>query len=120
MAAVVPTVAFYLAVVIGVAQVEYKSISVGGLIAAFPLYLVFVGLPSMFPFAVARHGWVRAMALLVMCATAAAAGALVATTDDAQAGLAVFIVWYVGVPLGATILVGQAIASRRHALGDRP
>jgi len=117
MAALLPTLAFYVALVIGVAQIDYKSVSATGMLAAFPVYVVFVGLPSIVPFAVARFSWLRAVVLLVMTATAATAGALVATTDDAQAGLAVLIVAYVGVPLGVMIAVGQAIGSRWHVIG---
>jgi hypothetical protein len=111
-AAVIPTLAFYIGVLAADTQVDFKSLSASGMVAGLPLYLAFVGLPSVFPFALARLVWVRAVVLLVMTATAATAGALVVTTDDAQAGLAVLIVAYVGVPLAVVIALGHAIGSR--------
>ena len=111
-AAVIPTLAFYVAVVAADTQVDYKSVSASGMVAGLPLYLAFVGLPSALPFALARHAWVRVVVLLAMTATAATAGTLVVTTDDAQAGLAVLIVAYVGVPLAVVIALGHAIGSR--------
>lgn len=112
LAAGIPTLAFYVAVLVADTHVDFKSVSASGMIAGLPLYLAFVGLPSVFPFALARHAWVRAVVLLAMTATAATAGALVVTTDDAQAGLAVLIVAYVGVPLAVVIALGHAIGSR--------
>jgi hypothetical protein len=104
--------AFYIGVLTADTQVDFKSISASDMVAGLPLYLAFVGLPSVFPFALARLVWVRAVVLLVMTATAATAGALIVTTDDPQAGVAVLIVAYVGVPLGVVIALGHAIGSR--------
>jgi hypothetical protein len=54
-----------------------------------------------------------------MTAAAAAAAVTMATSDDAQAGLAVFIVGYVALPLAALVWVGETLFKvwRRTELG---
>jgi hypothetical protein len=93
--------------------VDYRSGSFVGLIAASPAYLGFVALPSLFPMAAASPGWMRVSVLTVMTAVAVVAAVLVVTSDDAQAGLAVFLVPYVGVPLGTVVWVAQTVLNAR-------
>jgi len=87
--------------------------SLGRLATAAPLYLAFVALPSFLPLAAARAWWTRLVALVLMTAAAVAAAILIVTIDDGQAGLAVFLVPEVAIPLGAVIWIGHAIADRR-------
>lgn len=77
--------------------------------------LFFVGIPSAVPIAAARRAPLLLISLVVMTATAAVAGVLVVTTEDAQAGLAVLWVPFVAVPMAAAIWVGRAVAARRRA-----
>lgn len=53
--------------------------------------------------------------LVVLTAVAALSGFLVATSNDAQAGLAVLLVPYVALPLAAVIWLGEAVAASRRA-----
>lgn len=89
--------------------VEFRSVSIGVLVAGAPLYLGFVALPSLLPLAAARAGVMRAAVLVLMTGVAV----LAVATDDAQAGLAVFLVPYVAVPLAALLWIGQAVAASR-------
>ena len=100
--------------------VDDKSISLVALVAASPVYLGFVALPSLFALAAASPGWMRVTVLTAMTAVAMIAGVLVGTSDDAQAGLAVLLVPYVGVPLGAVVWVARtAMNARRTASPER-
>lgn len=76
-----------------------RSTALVALIPWAAFSLAAVALPSALPLAAARHRWVKLLVLVVMAATAALAGVLVVTTDDAQAGLAVLFVPYGAVPL---------------------
>jgi hypothetical protein len=119
-ASLVPWAAFLAAMAITDIWVDYKSMSLVALIAASPVYLGFVALPSLFPLAAAPPGWMRLTVLTVMTAVAVIAGVLVVTSDDAQAGLAVLLVPYVGVPLGAVIWVARtAMNARRTTSPER-
>jgi hypothetical protein len=119
-ASLVPRAAFLAAIAITDIWVDYKSISLVALIAASPVYLGFVALPSLFPLAAAPPGWMRLTVLTVMTAVAVIAGVLVVTSDDAQAGLAVLLVPYLGVPLGALVWVARtAMNARRTTSPER-
>jgi hypothetical protein len=98
LASLIPCAGFIAAVEVAVLSVENKSTSLGGHIASAPLYLAFVALPSLLPIAVARRGLMWISVVIVMSAVAVAAGIAVATTDDAQAGLAVLWVPFVAEP----------------------
>lgn len=113
-AALVPVVAYLAAIAITDLSVEFRSVQLGGLVAAAPFYVLFVGLPSLFPIAVARTARWRILTTLIMTAVAVMAGVLVVSTDDAQAGLAVLWVPYVAVPLGLVLWIGRAISDRRR------
>ena len=86
------------------------------LLIVSPVYVIFVAVPSALPLAAASRGWMRWAVLTVMSAVAIAAGVTVVTSDDAQAGLAVFLVPYVGVPLAGAALVVRATLSRLQRL----
>ncbi len=116
LASLFPWAGFLGAIVVADLSVEDKSTSLGGLIAAAPLCLAFVALPSLLALAVARRRLMWISVVIVMTAVAAAAGILVATTDDAQAGLAVLLVPYVAVPLAGVLWIGEAVAARRTAM----
>ncbi|MFN0030390.1 MAG: hypothetical protein ACKV2O_24820 [Acidimicrobiales bacterium] len=66
----------------------------------------FISLFSLLPISAAPAGLAPAAVTGVMTAVALAAGVLVTTSDDAQAGLAIFLVPYVAVPLA--LLIGLA------------
>jgi hypothetical protein len=67
---------------------------------------------------VARHRAVRQAVTAAVTAAAVLAGVLVATTDDAQAGLAVFWVSYVALPLALVVwLVDEVVDARRTRAG---
>jgi hypothetical protein len=115
LASLIPWAGFLAAVEVADLSVENKSTSLGGLIASAPVYLAFVALPSLLPLAVARRGLVWISVVIVMSAVAVAAGILVMTTDDAQAGLAVLWVAFVAVPLAGVLWIGEAVAARGAA-----
>ena len=75
---------------------------------------IFVAPPAYLAIVVARHPAVRWAVLAVVTAAAAVAGVLVATTDDAQAGLAVLWVAYVALPLALAVWLGQRIVAARR------
>lgn len=112
LASLIPWAAFLAATVVADRWVEYKSTSLAGLAAAAPLYLGFISLPSLLPLVVARRGAAWIAVLAVMTAVAVAAGVLIVTTDDAQAGLAVLWVPIVAIPLAGVLWIGEAIAAR--------
>jgi len=112
-ASLIPWAAFVLATALADVWVDYKSISVAGLVTAAPLYLVFVALPSALPLAAARSRSLWLAVLVVMTGVAAIAGVLVVTTDDAQAGLAALWVPFVAIPLAGVLWVGQTVMERR-------
>jgi len=96
-----------------VADVRYDgSTSLVGLVLAAPLYLGFVALPAFLPLAVARHPATKAFEVANMTAAAGYAGIAMATSDDAQAGLAVFVVADVGIPLAGIVWTGQVVVPR--------
>lgn len=111
LASLIPWAAYLGATAVAYVWVGY-SFSPVGLLSAGPLYLPFVALPSLLLLAVARHRATKIVVLVVMTATAVLAAVLVVTTEDGQAGLAVFLVSYVAIPLFAVIWVGQAVIPR--------
>lgn len=88
---------------------------IAGMIVTAPFYWLVVGLPSVAVVAAARHRSVAVAGLVVMAAVAVYAGAGMAASDDAQAGLMVLIVPMVGVPLAVLCWIGQSVAYRRTA-----
>ncbi|MDQ3978400.1 MAG: RDD family protein [Actinomycetota bacterium] len=100
------------------AAVVDASSSATGLAAAAPAYLGFVALPSLAPIVVARASLTRLIVVVMMTAVAGTAGALVATSDDAQAGLAVLWVPFVAIPLAAALGVAQRVAERRATAAE--
>ncbi len=114
-ASLVPWAAFLLAATLARVWADGTSLSRARLVAVSPVYLAFVALPSLLPLAAARPGLMRLVVLLVMTAVAAIAGVLVATNDDAQAGLAVFLVPYVALPLSVVLWLARAVWSRWRA-----
>ena len=118
LASLIPWAVFLIAASAADTWVDDRSGSLSGLAAAAPFYLGFGALPSMLPLLAARTAVTRLVVLAVMTGVAATSAVLVATTDDAQAGLAVLWVPYVGIPLGVLLWVGRAVAARRACLGD--
>lgn len=92
------------------------------LVADDPLFVLsvtwrFVSVPTLFVLVASWHRVTFAGVLAVMTAVAAMAGYLVATIDDAQAGLAILYVPFVAIPLGTAVALAEAIAyrvARRH------
>ncbi len=118
LASLVPWAAFLLAATVADTWVDGRSGSLGGLAAAAPFYLGYVALPSMLPLLAARTSTTRLVALAVMTAVATASAVVVATHDDAQAGLAVLWVPYVAIPFAVVLLVGHAVVARRTSMAD--
>jgi hypothetical protein len=116
LASLIPWFAFLVAASVADAWVDDRSGSLAGLAAAAPLYLGFVALPSMLSLLAARTAVTRLIVLVVMTAVAAMSAVLVATSDDAQAGLAVLWVPYVAIPLAVLLWVGHAVAARRACM----
>jgi uncharacterized RDD family membrane protein YckC len=114
-ASLLPWVAFEVTLAVSAHWTD-DSISALALIVVSPGYLVFVALPALLPLVAAPPGRVRMTVLAVMTAVAVVAASLVTTSDDAQAGLAVSYVPYVGVPLGALIWITRTtVNARQHA-----
>ena len=86
-----------------------------GAARAAPLYLLFIGIPSVLPLVAARRALVGIVVLLVVTGVAAVAGALVAASDDAQAGLNALLVHMIAFPLAGVVFAGEAVVDRRHA-----
>ncbi len=107
--AVIPWLAFELTLASSVVWRPYNRFSWLGLALSAPGYLVFVGLPAWAPIAVSTSRATRRVVLTIMTATSACAAYLILTTEDAQAGLAVLIVWYVAIPLLVVVVAGQAV-----------
>lgn len=103
-ASLVPWAAFLLTSAVADTWVDETSSSLVGLVGASPVYVVFVAAPSALALAAASPGWMRAVVLVVMTGAAIAAGVLVVTSEDAQAGLAVLLVPYVALPLAAAVM----------------
>lgn len=112
-ASLVPTAMFMAAVAIADVSGDLRSVSALGLLAAAPVYLLWVSLPSLLPISATRSLVARAGVTVIMGGVAAWAGVLVVRTDDAQAGLAVLLVPYVAVPLGLALWISRSVAERR-------
>jgi len=83
-------------------------------VAAFaPISFLFIALPSALPVVVARAWATRLLAVAAMTATNVVAASSLATSDDAQAGLAILLVPFVAAPLAVVIWVGQLVVERR-------
>ena len=96
------------------------TVRLGGTLTSAPWYLVFVALPALAPLAAARRRWMVNAVVVLTTAAAAVAGVLVATTDDAQAGLAVLWVPYVALPLSAVVCVVERLLPRDDSDGVDP
>lgn len=112
-ASLAPWAAFLLAVGVGDGPT-----SLGRIAAAAPFYLGFIALPSLAPVVAARPGMPRVVVAAVMTAVAAISGVLVATSDDAQAGLAALWVPLVALPLAAVLWMGWVVIDRRAAFAE--
>lgn len=104
-----PWIAFMLAVPVADWFVEYNSVYVPGFLRSALFYLGWVSLPSLLPIAAARPGTMRTATTTLMSVVAAIAGVVVATSRDAQGGLAVFIVLYVALPLAAILWLARRL-----------
>ena len=85
-----------------------------GLVPAAVLYLPFVALPCLFPLTVAPSRWLRYAVVLVMAPVAVLAAVAMVSSEDAQAGLFVFFVAYVALPLGGIIWVAREVVAARR------
>ncbi|MGI8983120.1 MAG: RDD family protein [Acidimicrobiales bacterium] len=109
----VPWLALMAAVV-----VAGDGVTVSSVVAAAPLYAVFVALPSMVAI-VAGRWWAKRLAVtVVMTGVAAYAGVQMVTVDDGQAGLAVLWVPMAALPLGGIVWVGGAVVARYRSSGS--
>ncbi len=118
LASLIPWAAFLIAATAADTLVDGWSGSLGGLAATAPFYLGLVAVPSMLPLLAARTSTTRLVVLAVMTAVATASAVVVATHDDAQAGLAALWVPYVAIPLAVVLLVGHAVVARRTGMAD--
>jgi len=84
-----------------------------GVLEVATISLLFVALPSALPIAAARTWMTRLAAVAVVTVVAVVSAALVVTTDDAQAGLAVLWIPLVAVPLAVVLWIGRLIVERR-------
>ena len=110
----IPWAAFVLVLLVD-GWVTDGPLSLFGVVPASVLYLAFVALPSLFPLTVTPAGWLRHAVVLGMTAVAVFAAVAMISSEDAQAGLIVFVVTYVAVPLGGAIWVTrEVVASRRR------
>ena len=113
-ASLVPWASFLLAATVFDILGDHTSAPLVGLAASSPFYLAFVALPSLLALAAAPPGRMRLSILVVMTAVAAVAGVLVATIEDGQAGLAVLLVPYVGLPLAAVTWLARSVSNARR------
>jgi hypothetical protein len=110
----IPWAAFVLVLLVD-GWVTDGPVSLVGVVPGSVLYLAFVALPCLFPLTVAPSPWLRYAVALVMSAVAVFAAVAMISSEDAQAGLIVFVVTYVAVPLGGAIWVTrEVVASRRR------
>lgn len=108
-----PFAAFFLSSVVAAIAVEFKSLSLGGLLISVSIYLMFVAAPSFLAIVAGRFLWLRLALVGAMTAVAGVAGVLIVATDDAQAGLAVLFVPYVAIPLAMIVWIADAVVVRR-------
>src|SRR5687768_8761901 len=116
--ALIPWVVFLVSVPVGALFTDYQSVDVPDFLSSALFYVGFVSLPSLLPIAVARAGPTRVAATAVMSIVAGVSGVLIATTDDAQAGLAVLIVAYVAIPLAVILWIAKLVMRRGEARSD--
>jgi hypothetical protein len=112
--ALVPGVAYVAAATAGEVAVDGGPLVVLTIPVLAAGSAIFVAAPAFVALAAARHWLVRAVVLAVVTATAAVAGVLVTTSDDAQAGLAVPWVPYVALPLALAAWLGHAVVAARR------
>jgi hypothetical protein len=117
--ALIPWAAFLVATYAASVVSDVSSPDLAGLALSAPLYLAFVALPVLAPLSAARRRWMIVTVTVVTTVTAAVAGVLVATTDDAQAGLAVLWVPYVALPLWLVVRMAEWLLPRARSV-DNP
>ena len=120
LASLVPWAAFLVTATVVDPGREHGSLSLEGVVAAAPFYVLVVALPSMLPLLAARTGRRRLVLLIALTALAAVTAVLMVTSDDAQAGLAVLLVPYVAIPLAVVVWVGEVVVARRTPLVAAP
>ena len=108
--ALVPYVAFRIAVAFGAAHVSHPYGDEIGIIE--PGYLVFVVVPSLLPLLAARARITLGIALVLMTWVAAGVGFAVGGSEagDPVVALCVLVVPYVAIPLALVIWIGHTIA----------
>jgi hypothetical protein len=84
-----------------------------GVLGTAVAYAFFVASPGLVVACITTRKVVVAFATVVLVAAAAWAAIAMVSSDDAQAGLAVLIVWYVAVPLIALVGVVELVARSR-------
>lgn len=113
--AAVPWAAFTIAIAVVGPLYDDGPTSIAGLVMTAPIYLAFVGASSWLPLAATPAGRGRLAVLAVMTAASVTAGVWMVSSDDAQAGLAVLFVPYVGVPLAIAAWIANAVLVARRA-----
>ena len=105
---VLPMVAFIATVALGAVALDRVSLDLSGSWTALPFLVLVTGGPALLVVAVSPDR-LRLVALGAMSILAAVAGWLVASTDDAQAGLAVLVVPAVALPLAVVIATARVV-----------
>lgn len=104
---ILPWLAFELVLLLVPVWAPDESYSFGGSIATAAPLLIFVGAPGVVLAIVTTRRSVRAVEGVVLVATAISAAIAMVGSDDGQAGLAVFWMWFVAVPLLAAAVVTE-------------
>jgi hypothetical protein len=113
----IPWATFLVALVVVGASYD-ETVSVGGIAAAAPLYLLFVALPSGLALAASGTGRLRLVVLTVMTGISVLAAVELVASDDAQAGLAVLLVPMAAIPLAVAVWVGRLVVERQPSRTD--
>jgi hypothetical protein len=111
--ALLPVLAFELVLLLAPYWAPDETYSLRGTIVTAPAYAMWVGWPGVVLGALTRRTSLLVVGTLVLVAVAAWAAIAMVASDDGQAGLAVFFVWYAAaLLLPATALV-EFLARRR-------
>lgn len=117
--AVLPWLVFELLLILQPIWAPDETYPLVGVIITAPFYFVAVGGPGLFLGVTTRRKTLLIPGAVLLIAAAGWAAIAMVASDDGQAGLAVFVVWYVGVPV-VVIAALLEWCARRWASHRRP
>jgi hypothetical protein len=113
LAGLLPWLVFEVVLVLVPVWAPDESYSLRGVLVTLPIYGVIVGSPGVIFGALTQRTSVLIVGTIVLCGAAAWSAIAMVASDDGQAGLAVFLVWYAGVALIVLTLLANAVFRSR-------